>query len=196
MQNSFWNMSTGEKPKAQSEYETAGQMDPIPANTQLLAIIDEAQWRAAFEIGNPDYIQLRWTVLAPADYKNRKIFQKLHVLDTDANKADRAKQMLMAIDTNAGGKLSKLDREPEDHELLSALANKQMLIRVQVWKTGDDDNVRTGNWVNAVAPKAKAATKTASQPARKQANKPAPVEDTLENDDPGVDTFDDEDIPF
>src|SRR5690606_32187086 len=91
--------------------------------------------------------------LAPEAYKNRVVFQKIRVLDDDPAKADKAKRMLAAIDANAGGKLVRLDRAPDDSDLALALTGKMMAIKLQVWEmTGDDGQERRGNWVSAVAP--------------------------------------------
>ena len=49
-------------------------------------------------------------------------------------KGDKAKQMLMAIDANCGGKLARLNDAPEDHDLMTALIGKPMAAKVQVWR--------------------------------------------------------------
>ena len=59
--------------------------------------------------------------------------------------------MLAAIDANCGGKLMASGEEPTDTSLAKALLNKPMHIKVMVWEMDD----RKGNWVSAVAPKAK-----------------------------------------
>src|SRR5690606_41282151 len=126
---SFWKTSDGKEVERNTEFDSGGGFEVIPEGTKLLALIDEAGWKSGFE-GEPDHIQIRWTVLAPEGFKNRKIFQKVRVLDTDPSKADKAKRMLAAIDANAGGKLATIDREPEDNELMGALMNKSMVIQI------------------------------------------------------------------
>lgn len=145
---SFWKTSDGKEVERKAEFDSGGGFDVIPEGTKLLALIDEAGWKAGFE-GDPDLIQIRWTVLAPEGFKNRKVFQKIKVLDPDPSKADKAKRMLAAIDANAGGKLAHIDREPEDNELMGALMNKSMIIRLGVWEFND----KKGNWVSAVSPR-------------------------------------------
>ena len=71
-------------------------IDPIPDNTQCIAAIEEAKW-ADWE--GESYINLKWRVMRPAEYANRVIFQKLHVMK-HGDKGDKAKRMLMAIDVN------------------------------------------------------------------------------------------------
>src|SRR5690606_41397217 len=81
------------------------------------------------------------------------VFQKLKVMERDPKVSDKAKRMLMAIDTNAGGKLAKLDHEPEDHELMMALMNKPMVLKIKVWEMDG----KKGNWDAAVSPAKKSA---------------------------------------
>lgn len=129
-----------------NDFELGGGNDPIPHNTRCNAMIDEVKWD---DYQGERYISLRWTVLEPSDYKNRKVFQKLKVLD--GQKGDKAKRMLAAIDANAGGSIVALGREPTDQDLMSLL-NRPMLIQVMVWEmTGDDGQKRTGNWINKVS---------------------------------------------
>jgi hypothetical protein len=157
---SFWNLeetSTG-------EFEVGGgEIAPIPADTQCLASIDEAKWDNDRD-GN-SYVSLRWNVLQPAEYKNRKVFQKLWVRDDDprakdaGKKRDKAIRMLGAIDQNAGGKLRAAGVEPTDESLGLALVNKPMLIKVMVWKITDEvtGENKAGNWIGAVSPRSKTA---------------------------------------
>jgi hypothetical protein len=56
---SFWNLSTGNLDTSGSFDMGGGDMEPIPANTQCLAMIDEAKWDS--KEGN-SYVSLRWTV--------------------------------------------------------------------------------------------------------------------------------------
>ena len=69
---SFWDINE----EVSDKFEISGGdgFSVIPANTQCLAVIDECKWDQDRE-GNR-YISLRWSVLAPAEYKNRKLFQK------------------------------------------------------------------------------------------------------------------------
>jgi hypothetical protein len=161
---SFWNTSDQDNAaKTGADYNMGGgDMEPIPANTRLKAMIEEAHWD---ERNGEQYINLRWTVLEPETYKNRKVFQKLRVMDQKPEKADKAKRMLAAIDANAGGQLAQQDQAPTDMNLANALINKPMLIEVQVWElVGDDNQTRTGNWVSRVSSASQAQTQQA--PAR------------------------------
>lgn len=158
----FWNLSDGEDVKSNStgEFDAGGgRIEVIPDNTSVLAIIDEAKWDRTQD--GDRFISLRWSVLAPEELKNRKVFQKLWVLDDEprakdpVKKRDKAKRMLAAIDTNAGGKLLAKAEMPTDESLTACLTNKPMVIRVMVWEMEDraTGNINQGNWVGAVSPK-------------------------------------------
>ncbi len=157
----FWNTSDGESvANTGTEYEVATSMEPIPEGSSVMAIIDEANW--ATTQNGEEYVSLRWAVLAPDQFKNRKVFQKLWVTDHDPNATDRQKaiaktdkhrKMLAAIDANAGGKLTAKDAKPSTDDLTMALTNKPMVITLGVWESNTGGN--GGNWVMAVAPKTK-----------------------------------------
>jgi hypothetical protein len=174
---SFWNLSDNKAVDATGNFESGGgDIEPIPANTTVLAAPDEAKLDDyQFE----EYISLRWTVLAPKEYANRKIFQKIRVFDKDPKKADKAKRMLAAIDANAGGQLVAAGKEPDNALLTKCLVNKPMLLKLQVWEVDatDGSGKKRGNWVSAVAPKQAGTSAPAPAPA------PAPA-------------FVDSDVPF
>jgi hypothetical protein len=163
---SFWDLSDGgSAADTGTEYEIpSGNLDPIPDGSSVLAMIDEAKWD---EKDNAQYISLRWSVLSPDEYKSRKIFQKLWVTDDDpmakdaskaAKKRDKALRMLAAIDSNAGGKLTPKGSAPTDNDLTACLCNKPMIIKCMIWSLDDRDRPGEkieGNWIAAVAPKAK-----------------------------------------
>ena len=163
---SFWDLSDGgTAADTETEYEIpSGNLDPIPAGSSVLAMVDEAKWD---EKDGADFISLRWSVLSPDEYKNRKVFQKLWVTDDDPNakdaaaaakKRDKARRMLAAIDANAGGKLTKKEGIPTDETLTICLTNKPMIIKYMLWEMPDREKhgefIR-GNWIAAVAPKSK-----------------------------------------
>lgn len=181
---SFWSLSDGEEVKGgDGAFELGGgKIEIIPDDTSVLAAIDEAKWDR--DRDDNRFISLRWTILAPEELKNRKLFQKVWALDAKPNTKpekveqarDKAKRMLAAIDTNAGGKLLAKGGMPTDESLTACLTNKPMVVRVMVWEMEDraTGKVNQGNWVAAVSPKtqpvtsaediAKAQSKMASQP--------------------------------
>lgn len=186
----FWDLSDGESAATgEKEYEQeTGNLDPIPDGSSVLAIIDEAKWAETRE-EQAEYVSLRWLVMEPAEYANRKVLQKLWVSDDDPNvsdeakmakKRDKAKKMLAAIDANCGGKLAKNARRPNDDDLSLALTNRPMIIKCMVWEMGDNK----GNWIAAVSPKSKGVDVKAAKPVA-ATKKPAPIADV-----------DDPDIPF
>lgn len=157
---SFFNLSTGNKiaPTATAEMG-GGDIEPIPDNTMVRAIITEAKWDIP-PAGEP-VIKLRWDVV-DGEYKKRVIFQKIKVEEPDAKKRDKALTMLAAIDFNAGGKLIALDRKPTDADLMMNLTNKPMVLRVRVW----DMDGKKGNWVQMVASMTGAAQQKPAAPAQ------------------------------
>jgi hypothetical protein len=163
---SFFTLSDNTSVETDGQFETGGgNIEPIPAGTSVLAMPDEAK---VDDYQGESFISIRWTVLAPKEYENRKIFQKVRVFDADTKKADKAKRMLAAIDANAGGKLLASGQEPDDKALMVALLNKPMVLQLQVWEL--DDKSKSGNWVSAVAPRKQGAT----QQAQPQKEAPAP----------------------
>jgi len=188
---SFWDLSDGDTAaNTSTEYEIpGGNMEPIPDGSSVLAMIDEAKWDS--KDGN-DYVSLRWTVLAPDEFKNRKVFHKLWVTDDDpqakdpAKKRDKARRMLAAIDANAGGKMTQKPGVPTDETLTACLTNKPMIIRLAVWSMKDNQSgeMMSGNWVQACAPKSKGVDVKAAAPKKAAAQ-------TYTNDSAAL-----HDIPF
>jgi len=130
-----------------------GGFEPIPNNTNLLVVADAAEWKSYEGVRS---ISITWVVLAPAAYKNRKVFQSIKVFDADSAKQKRARTMLKAVDMNCGGQLALLQSEPADVDLMKAIMGKQIVIKVQKWEIKDEQgNIeKDGNWVSAVSPKA------------------------------------------
>lgn len=159
----FWNTSDGKSIEKSGEFEIGSSMEPMPDGTQVLAAPMEAGWQS-YE--GQEYINIHWAVLEPKEYKNRRVFQKVRVLDADKSKADKAKRMLAAIDANAGGKLMASGEAPTDATLTQYLVNKPMFLRLGLWEMDG----KSGNWVQAVAPKS-SATPT-----------PAPVATVVDSD--------------
>ena len=157
---SFWNLSEGDFEVSEKFEIGGGEITPIPSNTQCLAYIDEAKWDQDRDQNR--FISLRWTILGPIEYKNRKIFQKLWVEDDNPQakdpekKRDKAKRMLFAIDAYAGGKMAAQKLEPTDEVMQQCIGGKQMLIKVMVWKIKDESTGETkeGNWIMGVERKA------------------------------------------
>jgi len=159
----FWDLSDGETAaNTGTEYEVpSGNIEPIPAGSSVLAMIDEVKWETK-QTGE-EFVSARWTVLAPKEYENRKVFHKLWVMDLDPSakdqaaglkKRDKARKMLAAIDANAGGKLTAKVGRPTDDDLLH-LTNKPMIATIMTWSMPDTRNggMMHGNWVSAVASK-------------------------------------------
>jgi hypothetical protein len=198
-QGSFWDLNSGEDIHGQSgEYEIATNLEPIPDNTQALALIDEAKWDTA-EDGSR-FVSLRWNIMAPDEYKDRKVFQKLWVDDFDPrakkpeDKRDKARRMLAAIDKNAGGKLLKSNDAPDDEALTIALTKKPMIIRIHQWNmVNEKGEAMVGNWIGAVSPKT---TGTVQKPAAQTNKSPAASQPKGGRVQSGRKQTVDDDIPF
>lgn len=169
--SNFWQTSTGESVQQTGSFEAGGgELKPIPEDTSVMSSAEEASWK---EYQGIRHISLKWRVAKPEQYANRVVFQKLHVNDPDPLKADRAKQMLAAIATNAGGALFQAMQKAREHEpsdaSLSTLCNRPMVQKLGIWELSG----KSGNYVKAVSP-VKSQTPA---PAQVAAPKPAPVND-------------------
>ena len=177
--DNFWD--TEEPISATGEFEAGGgNFEPIPSGTQLIAAIKDAAIENTDRDG--DFIKLQWGVL-DGEYKNRVVFQKIHVFSDDARKAEKAKRMLAAIDANCGGALMKARVEPTGDSIRAALLAKPMYITVMVWEMEGDKGFMSGNWVNAVAPMRKSTTPAPATKPKQRASTPPPAEE-FEDDIP------------
>ena len=174
---SFFTTSTGDN-LAQNNtgsFSMGGDdFAPIPKDTRVLAVCEEAK---ISEYQGDRYINLKWGIAQPKEYANRKIFQKVQVFATDSTKRDKALRMLAAIDSNAGGKLAKENKEPTDQSLSAALTNRPMVLKLGVWEL--EDKSKSGNWVQEVSAK-----KGAAEPAPAPKPAPAPAVDDMDSDIP------------
>jgi len=151
--SNFWVTSDNKKIEATGAFTSGGgKIENIPDDTTCLALIDEA---GIAEYEGTEYVNLRWTIAEPIAYKGRKIFQKIRIYDADPKKADKAKEMLLNIDANCGGKLAESEEAPNDKSMAKALLNKLMLVKVLVWEL----NGKSGNWIASVAPRKGASPK-------------------------------------
>ncbi|MAG68415.1 MAG: hypothetical protein Tp138OMZ00d2C19078221_5 [Prokaryotic dsDNA virus sp.] len=189
---SFWQTSDGQSAQQQNgSFEMGGDaLAPIPDGTSVLAVAEEAK---NTDFDGSSYINIKWRISKPAEYGNRVIFQKVYVYTPE--KADKAKKMLAAIASNAGGGLfsameQRGENMPSDMSL-AQLCNRPMVLKLSTWTIDKDkagnalpkEQHKHGNWVQAVSP----AKSQAASPAKAPTPPPAPA--------PAADSFDD-DIPF
>lgn len=202
---SFWDLSDGGNAKdTGNDFEVpSGDMTPIPDGSSVMAMVEEAKWATK---DDARYIELKWGVVAPDQFKNRKVFHKLWVGDFEPQtlvrgedkakaKRDKARRMLAAIDANAGGKLQQVDGVPSDDQLALHLCNKPMVITLKTWEIENREtgNMMSGNWVCAVSGKDKE-LHVSDAPAPK-ANKPKDDWGSTPSGSGGGSSMDDE-IPF
>ena len=150
----------------EKEYETPKGNDgftPFPNNTSLKAAIDEAKWYK--DDAGRERLSLRWAVLLPEEYANRKVFQTLWIKDLEPNekarseekaiaKRDRQRMMFATIDANAGGRIAELisdDVDIKDEHLMTHLTNKPMVIRIDLFEPKDGGTAR--NYVGKISQK-------------------------------------------
>lgn len=140
---SFFKLSEGQL-NTTGSFAVSTDIEPMPKDTQVKALADEAKWD---EYQGERYISIRWNVLAPKQFANRKIFQKLKVEQSDVKKRDKAIQMLAAIDANCGGKLMAAGVEPTNDSMQKNILMKPMVLLLDVW----DIDGKKGNWIKAVS---------------------------------------------
>lgn len=158
----------------QSTFELGGSLDLIPKNTRVVATVEEAKNDS---YNDESYINLKWRVNLPKEFANRVIFQKLKVYTAD--KQQKAREMLAAIATNAGGRLFQVmqagnEQMPSDASL-QTLCNSPMVLLLDVWELEG----KSGNWVRSVAPYQKKSTAPAVAPQPTPAVAPQPTLDDI-----------------
>lgn len=148
---SYFNLSNGQAPVANTEFDMGGgDIAPIPKGTVVRAIAEQVKWDS-FN-GEPDYISITWQVQLPVEFKNRKVFQKIRVEDSDPAKADKAIMMLGAILANANSSFEDLGQgKPSSDRLNQLLTFKPMSLKLAVWEIEKDGEKKTGNWVQSVS---------------------------------------------
>ena len=161
----------------------------IPDKTQLQCEVIKAGW----DINN-DMILVILNVIQEGKYKGFKNEHKLRLNDINITKANKAKSMLMAYDTNGKGLINKYDKagkEITDDVISNSLVESKIIASFGVYPKTDrityevikDDNGNTvpgGNWVYAISP------------IKKQIENQKIEENVKQKDD----DFDDLDIPF
>lgn len=181
----LFNLSDGSKVGGEKEYDASeGFGKPLPDNTEVLASCTAIEWSEYEGIEN---IRSTWTIVLPAEHKDRKIFYTFKVNDKNPEKADKARKMLAAIDATHGGKLAALEADPTDLDLGRALISKLMVLKIGYYDMTDKGG-KEGNYIKAVSPRKSGAVaeEVVREPAKKAPKKAAP---------PSMDQFDD-DIPF
>ena len=167
---SFWQLSTGESAVSDSKEYSAGggDFDVIPKGTSVLVMVEEAAWKPGYQV-EEEFVNLKVRVLKPEGYANRVLFFKLWIGDLDPGvktngafdqakaltKRDKHRMMIIAIDNNAKGKLSKLTASPTNEQLALALTGAQFVATLGVWDKDDGNGKKIpgGNWLMSAASK-------------------------------------------
>lgn len=163
----FWDLGDGTSAKDVADYKPDGGGFLIPNNSNVIAEITAIGWETGkAEYGSPRYIKAEWTVTQPVEYVGRKIPQSFWVADLNPNQAAKGREKqeakkrkdqghLAAIDKLCGGKLLAKDTEPSSDDLLIALGNKPMTIKVMLMSNPASDgsgNMFHNNWIGWVGP--------------------------------------------
>lgn len=138
--SNFFAYSDGSRLNPTNSFQST-TFEPIPDKTVLRCVITVCEWAKASDEAcqnfgvAPDYISVNYQVVDGL-YKNRKIFQGLHIFHSDPKKADRAKRMFSAIDgvTNAG--ICAGGNLPANRDL-ARISNKPIFIKVGLMQNKD-----------------------------------------------------------
>lgn len=146
----IFKLSDGTTAGGETEYDSSeGFGVPLPDNTEVLAACTQIEWD---EYEGEEQIRTVWSVVMPAEYKDRKLFHNFRINHEDERKADKAKKMLAAIDAAHGGKLAALDRDPTDEDLGRALISKLMVLKMGYYDFREKGG-KEGNYIKAVSPR-------------------------------------------
>lgn len=157
----LWGDDEVEVP-ANGEFSSGGgDFELLPEGTRVLFEVEQAEIRQYEDIDN---ISLRWSVLQPELYKNRKIFQNVYVFADDKEKRMKARKMLAAIDVNADNRLTKY-AEKKKISLNEFTTEDLTICLVGQSMTGTIGKYKDKNIVRGISPansaKIKEPTKTA-----------------------------------
>lgn len=137
--DNFWGNSTGERA------EVVEDIKPIPAKTICKVMFEEVVNKDGKEEYNTNDHVSGTLVVIDGEYKNRKVFTKLHINDDKEEKKLVHRDALMRLYLLTKTPIPAA--APTDAELMQ-LCMKPFKVRVEVWKTNDKE----GNWVSAYYP--------------------------------------------
>lgn len=162
-----------------------GDFELIPANTRVLFEIEAITMEEPNNFNDTEYVNIRWSILKPEIYGNRKVFQKIRVFDKDKEKRMKARKMLAVIDVNADSRLTKYAEKHKKtleefttEDLTLCLVGKSMSGVIMVWKDNETKEPK-GNWVSTIGPASSAKVTESAKPAAKKSK-----------------DIDDSDVPF
>lgn len=190
---SFWDLSDGTSAISDSKEFNAGggDFDVIPKGSSVLVTVESADWKKGYNV-EEEFVNLKCRVVKPEGYANRVLFFKLWIGDLDPSvkeqakaltKRDKHRRMIMAIDQNAKGRLSKLTSSPTNEQLALALTAAQFVATLGVWDKEDETGKKVpgGNWLMSARPK----TAEISDGPAVKAKKAPPVDyDDMDDDVP------------
>lgn len=131
---SFWQTRNG-KPVDGSEKNAFSSATGavIPNGTTAPAIINGFELKT---FNGSQYYQVDWKII-DGDFINRHVWQNIYAFEEDADRQARALNMMMRLFKLAEVKLTH-DMAPTNEDLYPML-NKQMGIKIGVWKSKEGD---------------------------------------------------------
>lgn len=143
---SFYQSLSGKPIDGSPENSFAAVFELIPNNTQAPAMIK------SYELKEPNegeaYYQVVWKII-DGEFKNREVRQSIKAFDTDANKRERALNMMVRLFKLCEYQPLHQDA-PTNQDLIPCL-NKVFGIKIQEWSmTKPDGSLSEGNWVSEV----------------------------------------------
>lgn len=184
----FWQTDlgpiTGDPKEA---YATISTFQTIPNDTHTFAKIESFKNK---EYNGSPYLQIEWTIIE-GEFKNRRVFQKLHVFDPDNKKRHRFLNMLMLLHKMYN--LPHKDNPPADEDLMLF---ETKIAGIKIQETEPNSEGKQYNWVSQIHPAAGFVAKTGQSTAK---TTPAHLESALtRNHDrkTAENTIIDNDIPF
>lgn len=177
---SFWQSELGEI-DGTPDSAFAQSMVIIPDGTRATAKIEK------FTNSTRDgqsLLNIQWRLI-DGDFKNRIVFQKIHVFDGEPKKRHRALNMLKLIYGLCGIKPVSADA-PSD-AFLAQFHGRMAGIVIQEWQA----NGKGGNWVSEVHPASGFVSETGTK-----LEVTHPIESALNRNPRGADMALDDDIPF
>lgn len=142
---SFWGNANGEKA------EIVEDIKPIPAKTLCKCMFEEVVYaEGSDKYGTNEHIKGTLVVI-DGEYKNRKIFAKLHINDDKQQKAETHRDALMRLFLLT--KTPVPESKPSDGELMQ-LTMKPITVKTEIWEKEDENGKKVpgGNWVSAYYP--------------------------------------------
>ena len=176
MSINYWD----DLPESDGEYTQSVSSDPAPEGTRGLCDILEVKWDS-LPGSTHEHISIKWMIVEPEEYNGKKFYHNIKINGEDPAgqyyKADKqekirkdARNMLAAIDKNAGGKLFAIRRLHTNDDFKACLESARMMLALGAYNNkqvvrGVSANPNAGSQVSKQAQNSSVAAKTSQTPA-------------------------------